>query len=136
MRKDKKSGNSAPLSKNALSAFQISCKLLSFTLKDSWRKKKRFHFFFWLYLTINAADFRLIPLDRNNTYKWNKTKFTKNKYQVASYLTGAFLNIFGKCCPSIFLHLWGGSFPSASPLTDLLDHWKIEMTTERSTIFI
>ncbi len=28
---------SAPLSKNAVSAFQISCKLLSFTLKDSWR---------------------------------------------------------------------------------------------------
>ncbi len=23
------------------------------------------HSFFWLYLTINAADFRLIPLDRN-----------------------------------------------------------------------
>ncbi len=28
----------APLSKNAVSAFQISCTLLSFTLKDSWRK--------------------------------------------------------------------------------------------------
>ena len=27
----------APLSKNAVSAFQISCELLSFTLKDSWR---------------------------------------------------------------------------------------------------
>ncbi len=23
------------------------------------------HSFFWLYLTINAPDFRLIPLDRN-----------------------------------------------------------------------
>ena len=27
----------APLSKNAVSSFQISCKLLSFTLIDSWR---------------------------------------------------------------------------------------------------
>ncbi len=29
--------NSPPLSKNAVSAFQISSKLLCFTLKDSWR---------------------------------------------------------------------------------------------------
>ena len=28
---------SAPLSKNAVSALQISCQLLSFTFKDSWR---------------------------------------------------------------------------------------------------
>ena len=28
---------SDPLSKNAVSAFEILCKLLSFTLKDSWR---------------------------------------------------------------------------------------------------
>ncbi len=30
-------------------------------------KTKEMHFLFWLYLTINAPDFRLIPLD-HNTY--------------------------------------------------------------------
>ncbi len=32
--------NSASPSKNAVSAFQISCKLLSFILKDSWRNQQ------------------------------------------------------------------------------------------------
>ncbi len=33
-------GISAPSSKNAVSAFQLSSKLLSFTLKDSWRNQQ------------------------------------------------------------------------------------------------
>ncbi len=39
-------------------------------------KTKEMHSFFWLYLTINAPDFQLIPLDRNtfeNIY-FQKTK--------------------------------------------------------------
>ena len=31
-------------------------------------KTKEIHSFFWLYLTINAPDFRLIPLDRNTYF--------------------------------------------------------------------
>ena len=32
------------------------------------QKTKEMHSFFWLYLTINAPDFRLIPLDRNTYF--------------------------------------------------------------------
>ena len=40
-------------------------------LKDSQnnRKQKEMHCFFWLYLTIYAADFLLILLDRNTYQK-------------------------------------------------------------------
>ena len=46
--------------------------------KDSQNNRKLIHSFFWLYLTINATDFRLIQLGRN-TYRILPTSKTKKE---------------------------------------------------------
>ncbi len=50
---------------NRTSGFKV---ISNWMILKTIEKKKEMHSFYWLYLTINAPDFRLIPLDRN-TYK-------------------------------------------------------------------
>ncbi len=68
---NKTMNNSAPPSKKAVSAFQILCKLLSFTLKDSWTDKQ----------TINALPLLKtvsITLNNEHTTFYNSSGLTRN----------------------------------------------------------
>ncbi len=69
---------SAPPSKNAVSAFQISCKILSFDLEDSWRNFIQTIFFYLENVLKKLAGDQCSSITKGSIYHIKHTTFYHN----------------------------------------------------------